>query len=223
MPGPDNDLNEKLALYVRRAIADPDATVFAFGERWPTEETVPDKVFGFLPGQGVHDIHMNQSNVGRFVSDDGVWQDGALLLHFPGAAEQWVAIFLKFQSQGWHTDDATGHKIAGPGEAPDGRVRIVAALVNGVESPEVEFVTLLNTTAETLDLAGWTLADRDKHTMALTGSILAGETLRVKLTPPVTLPNKGGVVSLLDGAGLKVDGVAYTGAQAAEPGRTIAF
>lgn len=222
LPGPDNDLNEKLALYVRRAIADPDATVFAFGERWPTEEGVPDKVFGFLPGNGVHDVHMNQSNVGRFVADDGVWQDGALMLHFP-AQEQWVAIFLKFQSQGWHTDDRTGHKIAGPGDPPDGRVRIVAALVNAIETPEVEFVTLLNTTAEPLDLAGWTLADRDKRTMALTGTIPAGETLRVKLTPPVTLPNRGGVVSLLDAAGLKVDGVAYTGEQAAEPGRTIAF
>jgi uncharacterized protein YukJ len=223
VPGPDNDLNETLALYVRRAIADEAASVFAFGERWGPEAGKPDKVFGFSPGDGVHDIHMNQSNVGRFVTDDGVWQDGALLLRFPGAPEQWVAIFLKFQSQGWHTDDATGHKIAGPGDPPDGRLRIVAALVNGAQTPEVEFVTLLNTTAETVDLAGWTLADRDKHTLRLAGAIPAGETLRVKLTPPVTLPNRGGVISLLDGSGLKVDGVAYTGEQAAEPGRTIAF
>ena len=96
---------------------------------------MPDKVFDFRPGNGVHDIHMNQSNVGRFVADDGVWQDGALLLHFPGEAEQWVAIFLKFQSQTWHTDDETGHKIAGPGDPPDGRVRIVAALVNASRRP----------------------------------------------------------------------------------------
>ena len=222
VPGPDNDLNEKLAHYVRRAIADAGATVFAFGERWPTEANVKDKVFGFLPGNGVHDIHMNQSNVGRFVADDGVWQDGALLLHFP-AQDQWVAVFLKFQSQTWHTDDATGHKIAGPGEAPDGRIRIVGALVNAIETPEVEFVTLLNTTAEDVDLAGWSLADRDKHTMALDGTIGAGETLRIRLTPQVTLPNRGGVLSVLDAAGLKVDGVAYTGEQAAEPGRTVAF
>jgi hypothetical protein len=166
---------------------------------------------------------MNQSNAGPFAADDGVWQDGALLLHFPGAAEQWVAIFLKFQSQGWHTDDQTGHRIAGLDDPPDGRVRIVAALVNPVQTPEVEFVTLLNTTASAVDLAGWTLADRDTHAMALDGTIAAGETLRVKLVPPVTLPNRGGAVSLLDGAGLKVDGVAYTGAQAGEPGRTIVF
>ena len=223
VPGPDNDLNEKLLLYVRRAIEGEGATVFAFGERWPTEEDVPDTVFGFEPGNGVHDIHMNQSNVGRFKADDGVWQDGALLLHFPAPAEQWVAVFLKFQSQTWHTDDVTGHRIAGPGDPPDGRVRIVGALVNAMQTPEVEFVTLLNTTAAAIDLAGWALADRDAHTLALTGSIGAGETLRVKLTPRVTLPNRGGTVSLLDASGLKVDGVAYTGEQAAEPGRTIVF
>ena len=222
VPGPDNDLNEKLAHYVRRAIADAEAEAFTFGERWPTERTVPDKVFGFLPGNGVHDIHMNQSNVGRFVGDDGVWQDGALLLRFP-SQDQWVGVFLKFQSQGWHTDDATGHTIAGPDAAPDGRIRIVGALVNAVATPEVEFVTLLNTTAEAVDLAGWTLVDRDKHAMALDGTIAAGETLRVQLEPKVVLPNRGGVVSVLDGAGLKVDGVAYTSEQAAEPGRTIAF
>lgn len=222
VPGPDNDLNEKLAHYVRRAIAARDASAYAFGERFGPQAGVRDTVFGFKPANGVHDIHMNQSNAPAFARDDGVWQDGALLLHFP-AHEQWVAIFLKFQSQGWHTDDVTGHRIAGPGESPDGRVRIVGALVNPVEVLEVEFVTLLNTTAAAVDLAGWTLADRDKHRMALAGTIAAGETLRVKLKAPVTLPNKGGVVSLLDAAGLKVDGVAYTGEQAVERGRTVVF
>jgi uncharacterized protein YukJ len=222
VPGPDNDLNEKLAHYVRRAIADEAASAFAFGERWGPEEGKADKIFGFLPGNGVHDIHMNQSNVGRFVKDDGVHQDGALLLHFP-SQEQWVAIFLKFQSQGWHTDDATGHAIQGPGDPPDGRVRIVAALVNAVESPETEFATLLNTTAEAIDLAGWKVVDRDGRMQALSGTIGAGEALRVGLEPPVALPNGGGVLSVLDAAGLKVDGVSYTRAQAEQPGRTIVF
>jgi uncharacterized protein YukJ len=220
VPGPDNDLNEKLAHYVRRAIADEQATVYAFGQRWGPERGKTDKIFGFLPGNGVHDIHMNQGNVGEFVRDDGVYQDGALLLHFP-AQQQWVAIFLKFQSQTWHTDDTTGHQIT-DGEA-DGTVRVIAALVNAVESPETEFVTLLNTTARAIDLAGWKLADRDKHSMALSGTVAAGETLRVRLTPPVVLPNGGGIITLLDASGLKVDGVAYTRQQAAKPGRTIAF
>ncbi len=179
---------------------------------------------------------MNQGNVGRFVSDDGVWQDGALLLHFP-RPQQWVGVFLAFQSQGWHTDDATGHTIDGGGTpagggvggvavggAPgDASVRIVAALVNAVDSPEREFATLLNTTAAAIELDGWALADRDKHRQPLQGRIAPGETLRIALQPPVVLPNRGGLLTLLDPAGLKVDGVAYDGAQARNQGRTIVF
>ena len=112
--GPDNDLADRLDHYTERAIGDADALVYAFGERWGPEASTPDKIFGFRPGNGVHDIHMNQGNSDRFRNDDGVWQDGALLFHFP-TAERWVAIFLAFQSQAWHTDDTTGHAI---GESP---------------------------------------------------------------------------------------------------------
>ena len=98
--------------HITRAIGDPSADIYAFGQRWGPEDGVPDKVFGFAPGNGVHDIHMNQGNDPAFARDDGVWQDGGLLVHFP-AVSRWVAIFLAFQSQAWHTDDATGHAIAG--------------------------------------------------------------------------------------------------------------
>lgn len=244
LPGPDNDLNEKIDHYIQRAMADEDAMAYAFGERWGPEDGRKDKVFGFLPGNGVHDIHMNQGNSGRFVGDDGVHQDGALLLHFPGQ-QQWVGIFLKFQSQAWHTDDDTGHAIdtgtSGPPsdpeepsspfepggrptpEMPDGAIRIVAALANAVVSPEAETVTLLNTTGQDIDLAGWQIADRDKNKMALDGVLPAGETLRVLLQPPAMLPNKGGLITLLNPQGLRVDGVSYTKAQASLPGFTIKF
>ncbi len=244
VPGPDNDLNEKIDHYIQRAMADEDAQLYAFGERWGPE-SIKDKIFGFLPGNGVHDIHMNQANVGSFVKDDGVYQDGALLLEFP-RQNQWVGVFLKFQSQTWHSDDHTGHQTETPTSGPpsdgggtvpspfdpggqptpampDGAVRIVAALVNPVQSPEVEYVTLLNTTNQAIDLRGWKIADRDKNKMALSGSIPAGETLRVKLVPPVMLPNKGGIITVLNEAGLRVDGVSYTKAQADNPGWTIKF
>ena len=84
--------------------------VYAFGQRWGPEQGVTDKVFGFKPGNGIHDIHMNQGNNAAYRNDDGVWQDGGLVLHFP-ASNQWVGVFLAFQSQAWHTDDATGHAI----------------------------------------------------------------------------------------------------------------
>ncbi|MGH3938951.1 MAG: DUF2278 family protein [Pseudonocardiaceae bacterium] len=233
-PGPDNDLADKLEHYVSRAAADPAARIYAFGERWGPEEGRPDKIFGFSPGNGVHDIHMNQGNTGRFRRDDGVWQDGGLLLHYPGA-DQWVAIFLAFQSQAWHTDDQTGHTLADlptPGPAPtpgptepDHVVRIVAALVNPVgPAPERETVTLLNTGAQDLDLGGWALLDRLKQRMPLDPSTLpAGEATRIQLRPPIQLGNQGGLLTLLNPAGLKVDGVAYTQQQAEAEGRTIVF
>ena len=34
LPGPDNDLSDQLEHFVKRAIQEPDATVYAFGQRW---------------------------------------------------------------------------------------------------------------------------------------------------------------------------------------------
>jgi uncharacterized protein YukJ len=168
VPGFDNDLNDKVDRVMQRAVADENALVYAFGERWGPESNVKDKYFGFLPGNGIHDIHMNQGNDARFAADDGVYQDGGLLVHFPDQQE-WTAIFLKFQSQTWHTDDKTGHRIAAPEPAPPpvpptpvpptpvpptppappmpptpadphGLVRIVAAPVNATQPAESEVV-----------------------------------------------------------------------------------
>jgi uncharacterized protein YukJ len=145
--GPDNDLADLLDHYIERAIGGPAAKLYAFGQRWGPEPQ-PDKVFGFSPGGGVHDIHMNQGNTGQFQRDDGVWQDGALLIHFP-AEPRWVGIFLAFQSQAWHTDDVTGHATTtAPVPSPDqvSAVQIVAALVNLVgPAPERETVLLRST------------------------------------------------------------------------------
>ncbi|MFJ4188464.1 DUF2278 family protein [Kitasatospora sp. NPDC089509] len=122
LPGPDNDLADLLDHYVQRAIADADAAVYVFGQRFGPEPGVPDKVFGFLPGNGVHDVHMNQGNSGQFRGDDGVYQDGGLLIHLPDE-NRWTAVFLAFQSQSWHTDDRTGHALPAtvphPGRAPE--------------------------------------------------------------------------------------------------------
>jgi uncharacterized protein YukJ len=240
VPGFDNDLNEKVDAVVQRAMATEDALIYAFGQRWGPE-SAKDKYFGFKPGNGIHDIHMNQGNAAQFREDDGVWQDGGMLIHFPSQG-QWVGVFLKFQSQTWHTDDATGHAIGepvpvgpppvpGPGgpvvpptaEEPHGMVRIVAALVNSIASPEVETVTLLNTSPRPIALDGWALADKLKNRHPLAGPIGPGASRLVTVRPPMQLSNKGGIITLLDDQGLKVDGVAYTKAQAANPGWTIVF
>jgi hypothetical protein len=157
----------------------------------------------------VHDIHMNQGNSGRFRGDDGVWQDGGLLLHFP-AQDQWVAIFLAFQSQAWHT--IPGEPVE-PGEpAADRTVRIVAAMVNPTgPAPEAEIVTLLNASPDAIGLTGWSILDGQKRRMVLDAQTLgAGDTIRIPVAPPVQLSNRGGLITLLDPDGLKADGVAYT-------------
>jgi uncharacterized protein YukJ len=223
--GPDNDLADLLDHYVTRAIAAGAGTLHAFGQRWGPEAQIQDKVFGFRPGNGVHDIHMNQGNGGRFQADDGVWQDGALLLHFP-AEDRWVGIFLAFQSQAWHTDDATGHPIGGapPADAA-APVAIVGALVNPVgPGPERETVLLLNASPSPADLAGWRIADRTSRACPVpAGPLAPGATLEVVLGEGVQLGNQGGTITLLDAAGLKVSGVSYTAAQAAREGWTVVF
>jgi len=104
-------------------------------------------------------------------------------------------------------------------------VRIIAALIN----PEghdygLESVTLLNTTPDPIDLAGWALADKNKKKAYLSGSIGAGETLGLTLSgKDVQLSNKGGIITLLDQNGLKVDGVSYTKKDASRSGWTIVF
>jgi uncharacterized protein YukJ len=229
VPGFDNDLNEKIDRVMQRAVADEASLVYAFGERWGPEANKKDKYFGFLPGNGIHDIHMNQGNVAQFKNDDGVYQDGGLFIHFPDQQE-WIAVFLRFQSQAWHTDDTTGHALSGPTppqppttDEPHGLIRIVAALVNGVTSPEVNVVTLLNTAPHTVSLAGWALLDTQKKRLNLDGELAAGAVRTVTVEEPFALSNQGGVITIVDESGLKVDGVSYTREQAKHPGWTIVF
>lgn len=240
LPGPDNDLNDAVERVVQAAIQEENAFVCAFGQRWGPEPTTRDKIFGFLPGNGIHDIHMNQGNSSRFVNDDGVWQDGGLLFHLPSVG-RWVAIFLKFQSQAWHTDDRTGHAIATPGQPggeqpvptpgnppapgePDLRLRIIGALINPKGGDQGrETVTILNVSDQDVNLGGWSIANKNKQKYVLTGVIKAGQTIAFALPVQVPLANDGGLISLLDDQGLKVHGVSYTKGQAGREGWTITF
>lgn len=244
VPGPDNDLNEKIDAVVQQAICDDLSIVYAFGEPWGPDSG-SDKVFGFSPKRGIHDIHMNQGNHSSFAHTDGIWQDGALFIWLP-TRNRWVGIFLAFQSQSWHTDSA-GHSLPMPppddGEptipAPDdddtgepviepvhaaNPVRIVAARVNPFGgSPEDETVTLINFGPIDIDLAGWTIADRLGHSCTLDAVLQAGAARVIHLPQDVQLGNKGGTITLLNQNSLKVHGVSYTKKQAKREGWTILF
>jgi uncharacterized protein YukJ len=226
--GPDNDLNELIDGYMQRAIGTESATICAFGAKWGPEHA-KDKIFGFSPGNGIHDIHMNQGSVGRFEGDNGAWQDGGLLLHFPDDGK-WVALFLAFQSQKFHTTDPGQPQPGAPLEpeipAAHAAIRIIAALVNPpAADPGKEAVILHNASPAKVNLDGWMIADRLKKKLVIKGlSLGAWQTTTIQLSGnDVQLANDGGVITVLDPQGIKVHGVSYTKADASREGWTIVF
>jgi uncharacterized protein YukJ len=220
--GPDNDLGEVVHHYLQRAVADPDARVYVLGQAWGPLAGTPDGAFGFVPGQGIHDVHFNQGSAGEHAATDGVRQDGALLVHLP-AERRWVAFFLAFRSQAWNTDDGTGHACSPP--APGERVvRIVGALVRGADgTPGLRRVTLLNTSPRTVHIEGWRVADRRRHTYPVIAQPLPPGGTAAVTVPAWAHVDGDGILTLLDAGGRKVDGVAYTPEQARHAGWTIAF
>lgn len=106
-PGADNDLKDMLETAVVKAMNLAGSVIYAFGAKWGPEKGKPDKYFKFIPGNGVHDIHMNQGNSGKYKKDNGIYQDGALIIEYPD--DKWRAFFFAFQSQTFDTDDKTGN------------------------------------------------------------------------------------------------------------------
>ncbi|HEY0783886.1 MAG TPA: DUF2278 family protein [Thermoanaerobaculia bacterium] len=236
-PGPADSLHKLFDFHVKAAI-DRGADVYAFGSKWGPEKGKPDQYFGFEPGNGIHDIHMNQGSIGPHSGDNGVFQDGGLFLHFADE-DRWLAFFLAFQSQSFHTDDTTGNAIPGPRafvpvaapppaqptagvpEAP--AVRIVAAVVQP-KTGAAPSVTLLNATPGAVDLAGWTLTDDIETPFPLAvPSLAAGEAVRVPLAGRRLPGGGGGILTLLDASGLKIHGVSYTQQDAARAGWSVLF
>ena len=244
VPGPSNDLNELIQKYVEKA-AMYDGVIYAFGERWGPESFLPDSFFGFRPGSGIHDIHMNQGNSEKWQDDDAPYQDGGLLIYLP-EEDRWVAIFLAFQSQSFNTDDMTGHSLPDVPNAPevsepsspaceikepkepesveDGSVFIVGALVNpdGVDSGK-ESVTLFNASPKQIDLVGWSIEDASGRRSKLKGKIRAGSGTRILFSGKgVILPNSGGTISLYDAHSNLIHEVKYSSREV-RSGWTIVF
>ena len=89
-------LQNAVVTLLNMTIADKDGTIYAFGSAYADSGKV----------DGIHDIHMNQGNpVSNHGADNGVWQDGALLIHLP-AKGTWTAVFIAFQTESWDTDSA---------------------------------------------------------------------------------------------------------------------
>ncbi|MCY8272149.1 YukJ family protein [Bacillus sonorensis] len=97
--GENNDLNDFIETYMNEAKKE-NAAIYVYGSRFGPENK-KDKIFGFEPTNGMHNIHMNQGNSGKWKQDNGVYHDGGILIQFK---DYWVAIFLAFLTQSWCTD-----------------------------------------------------------------------------------------------------------------------
>ena len=89
-------LENAVVTLLNMTIADKDGVIYAFGSAFADRGKV----------DGIHDIHLNQGNpADNHGGDNGVWQDGALLIHLPSKAT-WTAVFIAFQTESWTTDSA---------------------------------------------------------------------------------------------------------------------
>jgi len=245
-PGCGEDLDKVLDGVICEALDDPESWVYAFGEPWEMQGS--DRFFRFFPSRGMHDIHMNQGNAPIYWEQDGAWQDGALLIERP-RLNRWIGVFLKFQSQTWHTEDDTGHaRLAnfmhhgdgvpighGGARRPEGMVRIVAARVQPPLTHAArhdsrhgrrgrsETVTLLNVCPTPVDLNHWSLVNRDKRSWRLHGTLAPGEVREIPLGKAMILGPQGGTIALLNSRGVKIHGVTYTAEQACVAGWKINF
>ncbi len=235
-PGPNNDLNEHFDALIKQCENGEACHAYVYGVRFGPNRKMRDTYFHFKPMLGLHDIHMNQGNTRDFLRDDGPFQDGALLLHFPGQ-NRWIGVFLKFQSQCWHTHDKTGHReplgsrFQGKREQPfptgfTPPVVLHSAMINPPGgAPEQEWVTLVNLTGEEIALDGWEIRDDTKNRTKLTGALspTPRQAQRFDLAHPVNLGNNGGLITLIDPQGWKIDGIAYTRDQGKREGEAVVF
>jgi hypothetical protein len=242
-PGATDDLQDVLVAYLKQ-VREQNGELFVFGAKFPTPGQQPnprpiDREFRTV--QGVHDVHMNQGNPkpGPFADDNGVFQDGGLVLRF---GSRHAGLLLRFQTQWLPTDNAMGHRLPGAQPIPAGgslpgdggrptpvthpTVYIERALVNPKgEDPGTEAVVLGNTTTGSVDLNGWSITDKNDNSEIIRGVLLpGGESRTVVLSGSgAQLGNKGGTIILKNAAGEQAHAVSYSKEDAGQENRYIRF
>jgi uncharacterized protein YukJ len=235
-PGEDDDLQD----VVSRQLNDLKASggeLFVFGSHFHNQSPRPGIDTEFGTSDGMHDIHMNQGNPpGSFEDDNGVFNDGGLILKFP---DHVTGLFFRFKTQFLPTDErgnripgvskeippATGPIVPPEIPVPDEpqplfpAVYLERALVNPAgDDPRKEVVVIGNTTTTAVDLTGWSIMDRNDASDALAGVLLpAGSSVLVILTGKgAQLSNKGGTIRLMNPSGVLVHAVSYSQADAVD-------
>ena len=235
-PGADDDLQDVVSRQLQN-LKVTGGELFAFGSHFHDPAPKPGIDAEFGTTDGMHDIHMNQGNAPHeHDEDNGVFNDGGLILHFP---DHFVGLFLRFKTQ-WLPTDLHGNRIPGvskeilPAATPEDTddahpafpaVYIERALVNPVaEDPGKEVVVIGNTTLTAVDLTGWSIVDKNNMVDVLGGVLLpTGGSVSVVLSGGgAQLSNKGGTIRLMNPAGVLMHAVSYSKEDAVE-GRFIRF
>jgi uncharacterized protein YukJ len=208
------------------------ADVFFYGNAFHKDNPhQTDAAFGYTPSMpfGVDNIHMTQGDprpIQQRVHENGVWHDGACFI-WDEASRRMTGVFLAFQVQAWHTDDS-GDPVDGTTGAEPPRYDFsnglgaplplqprAAEITSAHRAPNGAGTTIVtNMSAAPLDLSGWSiLADAETNVPLPADAIAPGQTMSVALASGV-LVDEGGILTLRDPAGLRVDGVAYIGGDA---------
>jgi uncharacterized protein YukJ len=227
-PAEDDDLQD----VVSRQLNDlkvQDGELIVFGSHFHDPAPKPGIDTEFGTRDGMHDIHMNQGNaLGAHDEDNGVFNDGALILRFP---DHVTGLFFRFKTQFLPTD-ANGDRIPGvskeippiamPGETPDPAfpdVYVEKALVNPAgQDPAKEVVVIGNLTLNPIDLTGWSIVDKNNASQSVDGVLLpAGGSVPILLSGEgAQLGNNGGTIRLVNADRVLVHAVSYSKADAVE-------
>lgn len=228
-----DDLQDLLSLYIDQC-KNAGGEIYAFGAKFDRNLHKPiDAEFGNTDGlHGIHDIHLNQGNVGAHAGDNGVFHDGGLILAFP---DRRVGLFLGFQTQQIPTD-ASGNAApnavsigqilsGGPSPKPSLQpgVYIERALINpsGADAGR-EVVVIASLATAPVTLTNWRLLDKNGRVTPLNVTIGAGQSALIALDGNgVQLGNQGGTVILQDDRKAQVDAVTYTAADASPESRFV--
>ncbi len=225
-PG-DDGLVHRLSGLLKLAQTQESDVVFygnAFSKDNPHQT---DAAFGYTPDTpfGLDNVHMAQGDpreVNIRLHENGAWHDGACFI-WDQNSRRMTAIFLAFQSQGWHTNangdllfGATGCEAPaydfGVGLTPLPLPKRAAEVTSAHKSPDgTAAVVVANMGAGPLDLAGWRLLIDAEVSFPLPATkINPGQPLSVPL-PAGALKDEGGLITLLNESNLRVDGEAYAG------------
>lgn len=245
-----DDLQDLLSLYLDQCKA-AGGEIYAFGAKFDRNLHKPiDAEFGNTDGlHGIHDIHMNQGNVGQHAGDNGAFHDGGLILKFP---DRYLGLFLGFQTQRIPTD-AAGNTAANatpisqilagaapapgpsPGPAPSrgpapspaitSAIYIERALINPVGAdPGREVVVLANLATSAQTLTNWRLVDKNARATAINATIEAGQSFLLALDGAgVQLGNNGGSLVLQDSNSAQIDAITYSAEDASVQDRYLRF